>query len=117
MAFVRSASNSERLVHWNKNPRSRIVWRKGDCKLASAASSRASSSIMDVSVSVDASTVENRRKQLLLWLLLQFAVRGGTAVDVLVTDAVVITAARLRVAVSVEREKADAVVAIMAEVR
>ena len=116
MAFVRSASNSERLVHWNKNPRSRIVWRKGDCKLASAASSRASSSIMDVSVSVDASTVENRRKQLLLWLLLQFAVRG-TAVDVLVTDAVVITAARLRVAVSVEREKADAVVAIMAEVR
>ena len=116
MAFVRSASNSERLVHWNKNPRSRIVWRKGDCKLASAASSRASSSIMvvdddDDDVSVDASTVENRRK-----LFCLFAERG-TAVDVLVTDAVVITAARLRVAVSVEREKADAVVAIMAEVR
>ncbi len=38
-ASLSSASSSERLVHWNRKPRSRMVWRKGDWRLARVFSS------------------------------------------------------------------------------
>ena len=59
-------SSSDRLVHWKRKPRSRIVCRKGDVSEARAFSSSAaevSSSVDDV-VDVDvasASVVDNRR--------------------------------------------------------
>lgn len=39
-------SSSERLVHWKRKPRSRMVWRKGDLRLA------VSSVVDDAAVSI-----------------------------------------------------------------
>ena len=63
MASFKRESSSDRLVHWKRKPRSRIVCRKGDVSEARAFSSSAAD---EVSSSVDddgasASAVDNRR--------------------------------------------------------
>lgn len=67
-------SSSDRLVHWKRKPRSRIVCRKGDVREARAFSSSAaevSSSVDDVD-GASASAVDNRRE--VVCVLLNFTV-------------------------------------------
>ena len=103
-------SSSDRFVHWNKKPRSRIVFRKGDLIDFRAASSLAAISSI-ISVSNDSSVAVEKRRNLLL--LLFVCIDDAPRASCLGVVCIAAITARLRV----ETVNADVVVATMAEVR